>query len=96
MHYTAFLGAMIPMLHSKELQLNVHALNRADVMKGLEQRTKKIQEAYTCKVLASESKFKAALERWTMTTSKRNALSIQKRKARKVAADAVVRAKKGR
>ena len=72
------------------------ALNRADVMKGLEQRTKKIQEAYTCKVLASESKFKAALERWTMTTSKRNALSIQKRKARKVAADAVVRAKKAK
>ena len=65
-------------------------------MKGLEQRTKKIQEAYTCKVLASESKFKAALERWTMTTSKRNALSIQKRKARKVAADAVVRAKKAK
>jgi hypothetical protein len=57
---------------------------------------KKIQEAYTCKVLASNPKFEAALERWTMTTSKRNAQSKQKRKAREVAAAAVVRAKKAK
>jgi hypothetical protein len=74
----------------------VHALNRGDVMKGLEQRMKKIREAYTSKVLASESKFKEALQRWTITTSERNALNKQKRKARQAAADAVVHAKKAK
>ena len=83
-------------MQHKELLLDVHALNRDDVMKGLEQRMKKIREAYTSKVLASESKFKEALQRWTITTSERNALNKQKRKARSAAADAVVHAKKAK